>query len=119
MVTIPAQFNGPLRSGNGGWVCGLLADEWARRHGPTVVTSRLLQPPPLDTTLTWEEDDDPKPHYRAIYDDKGRMVMLECANTDFGDGWEQEASNEDYFHLFSEKQAYPMGINIVVYALTQ
>ena len=58
MVTIPAQFNGPLRSGNGGWVCGLLADEWARRHGPTVVTSRLLQPPPLDTTLTWEEDDE-------------------------------------------------------------
>jgi hypothetical protein len=58
MVTIPAQFNGPLRSGNGGWVCGLLADEWARRHGPAVVTSTLLQPPPLDTTLTWEEDDE-------------------------------------------------------------
>jgi hypothetical protein len=58
MVTIPAQFNGPLRSGNGGWVCGLLADEWARRHGPTLVTSTLLQPPPLDTTLTWEEDDE-------------------------------------------------------------
>jgi hypothetical protein len=56
MVTIPAQFNGPLRSGNGGWVCGLLAEEWARRHGPTVVTSTLQQPPPLDTTLTWEED---------------------------------------------------------------
>lgn len=58
MVTIPAQFNGPLRSGNGGWVCGLLADEWARRDGPTVVTSNLLQPPPLDTTLTWEEDEE-------------------------------------------------------------
>ena len=62
MVTIPAQFNGPLRSGNGGWVCGLLADEWARRHGADplgcTVTSRLLQPPPLDTTLTWEEDDE-------------------------------------------------------------
>jgi hypothetical protein len=58
MVTIPARFNGPLKSGNGGWVCGLLADEWVRRHGPTVVTSTLLQPPPLDTTLTWEEDDE-------------------------------------------------------------
>jgi hypothetical protein len=58
MVTIPAQFNGPLKSGNGGWVCGLLAAEWARRNGPTVVTSTLLQPPPLDTTLTWEEDEE-------------------------------------------------------------
>ena len=58
MVTIPGQFNGPLKSGNGGWVCGLLAQEWARRHGPTVVTSTLLQPPPLDTTLTWEEDEE-------------------------------------------------------------
>jgi len=58
MVTIPSQFNGPPRSGNGGWVCGLLADEWARRHGAGIVTSTLRQPPPLDTTLTWEEADD-------------------------------------------------------------
>jgi hypothetical protein len=57
MVTIPSQFNGPPRSGNGGWVCGLLAEEWSRRHGPGVVTSTLRQPPPLDTTLTWEEAD--------------------------------------------------------------
>ena len=27
MVTIPAQFNGPVRSGNGGYVCGLLGHE--------------------------------------------------------------------------------------------
>ncbi|MFL6089737.1 MAG: hypothetical protein ACJ71Z_06325 [Aeromicrobium sp.] len=58
MVTIPGQFNGPLRSGNGGWVCGLLAEEWAHRHGAGIVTSTLRQPPPLDTTLTWEEADD-------------------------------------------------------------
>ena len=58
---IPAQFNGPLKSGNGGWVCGLLAEEWVRRHEAdplgSTVTSTLLQPPPLETTLTWEEDD--------------------------------------------------------------
>lgn len=57
MVTIPSQFNGPPHSGNGGWVCGLLAEEWSRRHGAEVVTSTLRQPPPLDTTLTWEEAD--------------------------------------------------------------
>lgn len=55
-MTIPATFNGPPTSGNGGWVCGLLAGEWIRRHGPGVVTSTLLQPPPLDTPLSWEDD---------------------------------------------------------------
>ena len=54
MVTIPAQFNGPLRSGNGGYVCGLLGQE----HGAEIATSTLRQPPPLDTPLTWERDGD-------------------------------------------------------------
>ena len=62
MVTIPARFNGPPTSGNGGWVCGMLADEWARQHGPGVVTSTLLQPPPLDATLTWEPQPDRELH---------------------------------------------------------
>lgn len=50
MVTIPARFNGPTHSGNGGYVCGMLAAE----HGGDVVTATLRQPPPLDTPLTWE-----------------------------------------------------------------
>jgi len=62
--------------------------------------------------------DDPEPHYRAIYDGKGRMMVLECANTDLGDGWEREGDNVEFFRKFSETQAYPIGINIVVYAMT-
>jgi len=38
-------------------------------------------------------------------------------NTDIADGWEREGENEEFFHLFSVK-AYPLGINIVVYAMT-
>jgi hypothetical protein len=57
-------------------------------------------------------------HYRAIRDDKGRIMVMICHNTDLGDGWEREGENEDYFHIFSEKKAYPMGINILVYAMT-
>lgn len=68
--------------------------------------------------LTYERDDDPESHYRCITDEKGRMMLIECANTDMGDGWEREGVNEEYFHLFSEKQAYPMAINIIFYALT-
>lgn len=54
MVTIPAQFNGPLHSGNGGYVAGLIAQELGVA-GP--VTSTLRTPPPLDTPLSWEHDD--------------------------------------------------------------
>ena len=57
-------------------------------------------------------------HYRAYYDDDGRMCMIACFNTDLGDGWEREGESEFYFKRFSEKEAYPMGINIVVYAMT-
>ncbi len=58
------------------------------------------------------------PHYRAIHDDKGRMMMIICHNTDLGDGWEREGENREYFKIYSEPRAYPMGINIVFYAMT-
>ena len=57
-------------------------------------------------------------HYLGINDDKGRLMAIICHNTDLGDGWEREGENEDYFHEFSEKKSYPMGINIVTYAMT-
>lgn len=70
------------------------------------------------TGITWEREDAQTPHYRAIFDDKGRMMMLICHNTDLGDGWEEEASDPYYFEEFSEKKAYPLGINIVFYIMT-
>ncbi len=57
-------------------------------------------------------------HYKGIYDDKGRLMAIICHNTDLGDGWEREGEDEEYFHEFSEKKSYPMGINIVTYAMT-
>ncbi|MBI1374035.1 MAG: DUF4159 domain-containing protein [Phycisphaera sp.] len=63
-------------------------------------------------------DDGSQVHYRAIFDDKGRIMVMICHNTDLGDGWEREGEDENYFHEYSEKQAYPMGINIVFYAMT-
>lgn len=68
--------------------------------------------------ITWERPDAREVHFKAIYDDKGRMMAIICHNTDLGDGWEREGENEWYFREFSEKKAYPLGINIVFYAMT-
>ncbi len=69
--------------------------------------------------ITWERGDDTiETHIRGIHDDKGRLCVIICHNTDNGDGWEREGENEYYFREFSEKKAYPLGINIIFYAMT-
>ena len=68
--------------------------------------------------ITWEQPDAREVHYKGVLDDRDRLMMVICHNTDLGDGWEWEGYNEYYFREFSEKKAYPLGINIVVYALT-
>jgi hypothetical protein len=71
------------------------------------------------TGITWEREDGKTPHYFGLEDDKGRLMAIFCHNTDLADGWEREGENAYYDQEFVFKKAYPMGINIVVYALTQ
>jgi hypothetical protein len=71
-----------------------------------------------DTGITWEVPDGKTPHYRGVTDDRGRLMILICHNTDMGDGWEEEAADPYYFTEFSEKKAYPLGINIIYYVMT-
>lgn len=68
--------------------------------------------------ITWEREDAKTPHYKGIFDDKNRLMAIICHNTDLGDGWEREGEDPWYFAEFSEKKAYPLGINIVFYAMT-
>jgi len=73
------------------------------------------------TGVTWEFHDGEEcrdVHIRALQDDKGRMMVIACHNTDNGDGWEREQEFQYFFQTFSEKRAYPLGINIIVYAMT-
>ena len=70
------------------------------------------------TGVTWERSDAREVHHRAIFDDRGRMMVIATHNTDNGDGWEREGENDYYFRNFSEKIAYPLGINIIFYAMT-
>jgi hypothetical protein len=67
---------------------------------------------------SYRSPEDPEPHYRAITDDYGRIMVLECANTDTPDAWEREGDDEGYFHTFSEKVAYPLMVNIIFYSMT-
>jgi hypothetical protein len=67
---------------------------------------------------TWETPDSQEVHIRGIFDDKGRLCVIATHNTDNGDGWEREGENHYFFKEFSEKKAYPLGINIIFYAMT-
>ena len=57
------------------------------------------------------------PHIRAIHDDRGRIMVLMTHNTDFGDAYEREAEDPEYFQRFSVP-GYAFGINVLVYAMT-
>ena len=67
----------------------------------------------------WHGDmSDSAPHFLAYHDEHGRVMILLCHNNDLADGWEREGENEEYYERFSVRWSYPMGINIVVYAMT-
>jgi hypothetical protein len=57
-------------------------------------------------------------HVQALFDDRERINVLVIHNSDISDGWEREGEFEDYFKIFSEARAYPLGINIIVYLMT-
>ena len=62
------------------------------------------------------QNDGSVPYWRAIYDDKGRIVAAITPNSDLGDAWEYADDPrypERYSHL-----AINIGVNYVVYALT-
>ena len=61
--------------------------------------------------------DSREPHARAFVDKAGRAVMLATHNTDYGDSWEREGDDPDYFQTFSI-DGYAFGINVVLYAMS-
>ena len=72
------------------------------------------------TGVTWEDHDGDTQtvHHRVIADDKGRLMVFAAHNSDNGDGWEREGEYQYFFENFSEKIAYPLGINVVFYVMT-
>jgi len=56
------------------------------------------------------------PHWRAIYDDKGRIMVAICFNMDLGDAWEH-ADDPWYLEKWTSL-AYRLAMNYFVYDLT-
>ena len=57
------------------------------------------------------------PHIRGIFDDHRRLIVVVSFNTDIADGWEREGDVPHFFYNFSP-QAYGLGINIIIWAMT-
>jgi uncharacterized protein DUF4159 len=65
---------------------------------------------------TWESRSDTEPRMFGIRDDKGRLMVIVTYNSDLGDAWEH-MDVACYPEKYSG-QAYRMGINFVIYAMT-
>ena len=88
---------------------------------------RSLNPYSRDYGRTWEDYHDDYDgsgqaahdmHVRAIFDDQERIMVIATHNCDNGDSWEREGENDGFFHEFSEKRGFPLGINIIFYLMT-
>jgi hypothetical protein len=56
-------------------------------------------------------------HVKGIADDHGRLMVVMIHNSDIPDAWEREAEDRQYFYRFSP-DAYAVGIDIILYAMT-
>lgn len=62
------------------------------------------------------EEDGTEEHYRAIYDDYGRIMVMINYNVDLGDAWEW-ADLPQYPEEWTS-YAYRLGVNYIVYSMT-
>jgi hypothetical protein len=89
-----------------------------------------LDPNSSDYGITWEYYHDDYDNYarrgqgardmhvRAISDDQGHIMVVATHNCDNGDSWEREGEDDGFFHEFSEKRGFPLGINLIFYLMT-
>ncbi len=62
------------------------------------------------------EQDGYTPHWRGIYDDEGRLMVVVNFNMDLGDAWEHADAPE--YSLLYTTRAYKYAINYILYAMT-
>jgi hypothetical protein len=77
--------------------------------------SRHLRRDPLGRVQVYQPEGT-KPAWRAMYDDRKRMVVAANFNTDVGDAW--EFADVPYYPAEMTLLAYRYGINYIVYSMT-
>jgi hypothetical protein len=71
----------------------------------------------FESGITYEKGESGKiPHWRGIYDDKGRLMVAICHNMDLGDAWEH--SDEPRYLEKWASLAYRIAMNYFIYDLT-
>jgi hypothetical protein len=65
---------------------------------------------------TWEDNRDKDPVAFGISDDEGRLMVLVTYNSDLGDAWEY--MDLPCYPVKYSGQAYRMGLNFMIYAMT-
>jgi hypothetical protein len=71
----------------------------------------------FETGLEYEKGPSGKqPHWRGVYDDKGRIMVAICHNMDLGDAWEH--SDEARYKEKWASLAYKIAMNYFIYDLT-
>ena len=69
------------------------------------------------TTASERGQDSAVPHFRAITDPSGRILVAMTHNTDIQDAWEREGDDKNFFERFSP-DGYALGVNVVLHAMT-
>src|SRR5262245_51595237 len=64
---------------------------------------------------TSERPDSQVPHARGIADAAGNLMVFITHNTDFGDAFEREGDNREYFDRFAGP-GYAVGVNVLLYS---
>ena len=62
-------------------------------------------------------DDSREPHFRAVRETHGRIMIVMTHNTDVADSWEREGEDPGFFYQFSPN-GYALGINVLLHAMT-
>ena len=62
-------------------------------------------------------DESREPHFRAVRDRHGRIMVVMTHNTDVGDSWEREGEDPEFFLQFSPN-GYALGVNVLLHVMT-
>ena len=63
-------------------------------------------------------DDTREPHFRAIRDAHGRIIVVMTHNTDVADSWEREGRRSRVLLSSSRPTGIALGVNVLLHAMT-